>query len=257
MAHWKLEYCTLVLLSVLQLYKSDCPHNVEMEAEVCLQTYTNTKNIYLGGSKPQLYRGIDVEIIRSICNALSSSGRCLFTLKNRCPETEHALIESKIASQLSMIDLCNHHRIFEKYSLHQSCYQKVSPSSDVCYQTYLSEMTPKMVQLLQSGDRNAYRHLCKPYDDLIVCLKTHVRLECGNEAADLVEILSRPEIKTSDYCRNDTFTTTTKKPTAKPARHNAVSYDIQNSSGLHLGSASLLSLTAVCVYVICQRSWIH
>jgi hypothetical protein len=217
-----LEHCILLVIAVVPVTPrgEECPDNVRDSTTSCLTTYNN--HFYqLTQSGQTLYSGVDVELIRQLCQAFKESAICAHTIQKNCPETEHSKIETVAADLINVADLCAQTNLIEVYARYQNCYRNVQPSSQKCYEMYSAESNPLMSKV-QSGDQQALISMCGYFTNLVTCIQSHVRPNChSEEATRLVEYLVKPSIKMSDHCRNDTLHTTQSHTTTRyPSRES-------------------------------------
>merc|ERR1712179_389082 len=119
----------LVIAGIAHVYGNHCPEDVPGDTEKCLHQY-NSQVDALTSSGQNFYTGVDVEQLRLICRYLQDSARCAHNIKQNCPDTEHADIETVLSEHIAIAEMCSYPNFFEVYARNQFCFMRLAASAE-------------------------------------------------------------------------------------------------------------------------------
>lgn len=169
--------------------------DIHSHATGCLEHYRAFQERHkLTGN--HLFTSVDVEIIRTLCSDLKASMLCANSLKHRCSSTLHNKIDATVRPYLSVIELCEHDKLYEEYAMNQNCLHGQRDVSEMCYRQFLSNIHNK-------DDAEAiHYHYCGYLSELVACVRSNFAITCGESSALLVELLVKAAVDQSYKCRN-------------------------------------------------------
>ncbi|KAL3851854.1 hypothetical protein ACJMK2_015556 [Sinanodonta woodiana] len=176
-----------------------CPQQPANEAFSCFRDYSSQK-LNLDSSERQLYSGVDVEILRAFCSSFKSAMTCISELIRTCPEDKHSDIELALVnfqgSETVLANLCQTEELYEKYAQYQSCFYTRGLRSQKCFQSSFNSS----IHLMSSFEDLSLEDTCSKLRKTKECIRLNIARDCGQKAADLVELLINPMIRKSNRC---------------------------------------------------------
>lgn len=223
-------------------YRAACPDDVTYSTNACLTNY-NTLADALIRRDETFYSGVDVETIRSICEAFRVSMHCAHNIKINCPEREHAAIEEVVSDYFNIAKLCARPKLIEDYAKNQFCYTRLAASTETCFQTYESQVED-IQHLVDDGNKDALGTMCDYFHSFEACVRSHVQLNCGDPAAHLVAVLVPPSVPHSQHCRIEEILSTTTTTTMRTTK-TKVSVETNDSHGYSVlfSAASVMTVS--------------
>ncbi|KAK3101399.1 hypothetical protein FSP39_003246 [Pinctada imbricata] len=187
------------MITVTYHTMAECPSNPQRSAFSCFTEY-NTQLLNMQKSRGTLFSGVDVEILRAFCSSYNRAMNCIRRLKSNCPENEQRRIDVTLynleGARNELSELCGDDKIYEIYARHMTCFQSAGPYSEQCFEDIMNTT----IRLMKRIDDKGLHQLCNDLHLTLRCIRSNIDLNCGKEAASLVNVLVKPMVRRSTKC---------------------------------------------------------
>lgn len=183
-----------------------CPSKLKMRSFSCFGDY-NTQFLNMQKSQRTLFSGVDVELLRAFCSAYMSAMSCINQLRTDCGEDHHVVINKPLVNLHGATDelsyMCQNDDIYEVYARHMSCYMSHGSYSERCFNDVMNTTS----RFLKRLEWTSLDDFCRDLSQMLQCIKVNIGRSCGQEAANLMDILAKPMVRSSTMCDKHVFST--------------------------------------------------